>query len=109
MIAILQFDAASPTHLEKFLEPGHLPNFAALRSRGIWYQLETPATTSKATQHARCTPGLASATMDFTIHGYGRRPSSVSDLRIRQIVWIALRLGLLVKIPRAERAPLLAD
>lgn len=29
--------------------------------------------------------------------------------RIRQIVWIALGLGLLVKIPRAQRVPLLAD
>ena len=44
MIAMLQFDAASLTHLQKFLEEGHLPNFAALRSRGLWYQLETPAT-----------------------------------------------------------------
>ena len=43
MIAILQFDAASPTHLQKFLEEGHLPNFVALRNCGLWYQLETPA------------------------------------------------------------------
>jgi predicted AlkP superfamily phosphohydrolase/phosphomutase len=44
MIAILQFDAASLQHLEKLLAEGHLPNFASLRNRGIWYELETPAT-----------------------------------------------------------------
>jgi predicted AlkP superfamily phosphohydrolase/phosphomutase len=44
MIAILQFDAASPTHLEKLLGEGHLPALAALRNRGAWYDLDTPAT-----------------------------------------------------------------
>src|SRR5215472_14716885 len=44
VIAILQFDAASLQHLEKLLAEGHLPNFASLRNRGNWYELETPAT-----------------------------------------------------------------
>src|SRR5919109_4353377 len=44
MIAILQFDAASRVHLESLMAEGRLPNLAALRNRGTWYELETPAT-----------------------------------------------------------------
>jgi predicted AlkP superfamily phosphohydrolase/phosphomutase len=44
MIAILQFDAASRTHLDRLLAEGYLPALAALRNRGAWYDLDTPAT-----------------------------------------------------------------
>jgi predicted AlkP superfamily phosphohydrolase/phosphomutase len=44
MIAILQFDAASRVHLEALMAEGRLPSLAALRNRGTWYELETPAT-----------------------------------------------------------------
>jgi predicted AlkP superfamily phosphohydrolase/phosphomutase len=44
MIAVLQFDAASLTHIERFIAEDYLPNFAGLRNRGIWYELQTPAT-----------------------------------------------------------------
>jgi predicted AlkP superfamily phosphohydrolase/phosphomutase len=43
MIAILQFDGVSLPHLEKFLGDGRLPTLAALRARGHWLPLETPA------------------------------------------------------------------
>jgi hypothetical protein len=43
MIAILQFDGASLPHLERMLEAGELPALAALRSRGTWLHLDTPA------------------------------------------------------------------
>jgi predicted AlkP superfamily phosphohydrolase/phosphomutase len=44
MIAILQFDAVSPTHLDRLFAEGYLPALAALRNRGAWYDLDTPAT-----------------------------------------------------------------
>ncbi|HJT20596.1 MAG TPA: alkaline phosphatase family protein [Nitrospira sp.] len=44
MIAILQFDGASRTHLDAFLSAGRLPALQALKGRGVWYELETPAT-----------------------------------------------------------------
>ena len=44
MIAIVQFDAVSRIHLEKFLAEGRLPALNSLRSRGMWHELETPAT-----------------------------------------------------------------
>jgi hypothetical protein len=44
MIAILQFDAASPAHLQTMLAQNQLPALAALRRRGTWYDLDTPAT-----------------------------------------------------------------
>ena len=43
MIAVLQFDAASRTHLEGMLATGDLPVLARLRSQGTWLQLDTPA------------------------------------------------------------------
>lgn len=43
MIAVLQFDGASRIHLERMLASGQLPELAGLRSRGIWFELETPA------------------------------------------------------------------
>jgi predicted AlkP superfamily phosphohydrolase/phosphomutase len=44
MIAVLQFDAASPVHLQAMLAQNQLPALAALRDRGVWYDLDTPAT-----------------------------------------------------------------
>lgn len=44
MIAVLQFDGVSRIHLEKLLTDGQLPALNSLRSRGTWYELETPAT-----------------------------------------------------------------
>jgi len=44
MIAVLQFDAVSRIHLDRFLAEGRLPMLNSLRSRGTWYELETPAT-----------------------------------------------------------------
>jgi predicted AlkP superfamily phosphohydrolase/phosphomutase len=44
VIAVLQFDAPSQMHLRDLLRENDLPNLAALRSRGTWYDLETPAT-----------------------------------------------------------------
>lgn len=44
MLAILQFDAASASVLERLLAEGRLPTLAALRQRGPWHELEAPAT-----------------------------------------------------------------
>ena len=44
MIAVLQFDAVSRIHLERFLAEDRLHALNSLRSRGTWYELETPAT-----------------------------------------------------------------
>lgn len=44
MLAILQFDAASLSLLERLLPAGRLPVLAGLRERGRWHALETPAT-----------------------------------------------------------------
>lgn len=43
MIAIVQFDGASRTHLERMLAAKQLPGLASLRSRGTWLELGTPA------------------------------------------------------------------
>ncbi|HET8814171.1 MAG TPA: alkaline phosphatase family protein [Solirubrobacterales bacterium] len=43
MIAVIQFDAASPRLLERLGGEGRLPNLQALRRRGTEVQLETPA------------------------------------------------------------------
>ena len=44
MLAILQFDAASVTVLDKLLGEGRLPALATLRERGVWHELDAPAT-----------------------------------------------------------------
>jgi predicted AlkP superfamily phosphohydrolase/phosphomutase len=44
MLTILQFGAASISLLERMLAEGRLPTLAGLRERGVWHNLETPAT-----------------------------------------------------------------
>lgn len=44
MLTILQFDAASATRLHALLAAGRLPRLAGLRERGIWHELDAPAT-----------------------------------------------------------------
>jgi predicted AlkP superfamily phosphohydrolase/phosphomutase len=44
MLTILQFDAASASLLSKLFEEGSVPQLAALRERGAWYDLDAPAT-----------------------------------------------------------------
>ena len=44
MLAILQFDAASASVLDRLLADGRLPTLAGLRRRGTWHELEAPAT-----------------------------------------------------------------
>lgn len=44
MLAILQFDAASASALDRLLADGRLPTLAALRRRGAWHELDAPAT-----------------------------------------------------------------
>ena len=44
MLAILQFDAASAALIDKMLGDGRLPTLAALRGRGVWHELDAPAT-----------------------------------------------------------------
>jgi len=44
MLAILQFDAASASVLERLLPSGRLPVLDGLRGRGTWLELEAPAT-----------------------------------------------------------------
>ena len=44
MLVILQFDAASVAVLERLLLEGRLPTVATLRERGVWHELEAPAT-----------------------------------------------------------------
>ncbi len=44
MLAILQFDAASASVLRRLLADGRLPVLAGLRERGIWHELDAPAT-----------------------------------------------------------------
>ncbi len=53
----------------------------------------------------------AALVMMFSFLGLGTDSAMAFALlrRIRQVVWIALGLALLVKIPRAQRVPLLAD
>jgi predicted AlkP superfamily phosphohydrolase/phosphomutase len=44
VLTILQFDAASASVLERLLSENRLPNLAALRRRGVWHELDAPAT-----------------------------------------------------------------
>ena len=44
MLAILQFDAASVTVLDRLLADGRLPVLAGLREQGTWHDLDAPAT-----------------------------------------------------------------
>jgi predicted AlkP superfamily phosphohydrolase/phosphomutase len=44
MLAILQFDAASARLLERLLREDRLPALAGLRRRGVWHDLDAPAT-----------------------------------------------------------------
>lgn len=44
MLAILQFDAASARLLDRLLGEGRLPTLAGLRERGVWHDLDAPAT-----------------------------------------------------------------
>lgn len=44
MLAIFQFDAASASALERLLDAGRLPTLAGLRGRGVWHDLDAPAT-----------------------------------------------------------------
>lgn len=44
MLAILQLDAASASVLERLLGTGCLPTLAGLRDRGVWRDLDAPAT-----------------------------------------------------------------
>jgi predicted AlkP superfamily phosphohydrolase/phosphomutase len=44
MLAVLQFDSPSLAVLDRMLAKGRLPALAGLRARGVWHELETPAT-----------------------------------------------------------------
>src|SRR5262245_31324593 len=44
MLTILQFDAASASALRRLLAAGRLPTFDGLRRRGVWHDLDAPAT-----------------------------------------------------------------
>lgn len=44
MLTILQFDAASARLLDQLLGDDRLPTLAALRGRGVWHELDAPAT-----------------------------------------------------------------
>lgn len=44
MLTILQFDAASASLLDRLLADDRLPTLAALRERGVWHELDAPAT-----------------------------------------------------------------
>jgi hypothetical protein len=44
MLAVLQFDSPSLAVLDRMLGAGRLPALAGLRERGVWHELETPAT-----------------------------------------------------------------
>ena len=44
MLAVLQFDSPSLAVLDRMLDAGRLPALAGLRGRGVWHELETPAT-----------------------------------------------------------------
>ncbi|MBN2623301.1 MAG: alkaline phosphatase family protein [Acidimicrobiales bacterium] len=44
MLTILQFDAASASLIDKMLGDGRLPALAGLRERGVWHELDAPAT-----------------------------------------------------------------
>ncbi len=44
MLVILQFDSPNLALLERMLGQGRLPALAGLRERGVWHELETPAT-----------------------------------------------------------------
>jgi predicted AlkP superfamily phosphohydrolase/phosphomutase len=44
VLAILQFDSPSVALVERMLGEGRLPALAGLRERGVWHDLETPAT-----------------------------------------------------------------
>lgn len=44
MLTILQFDAASASLLDRLLADDRLPTLASLRERGVWHDLDAPAT-----------------------------------------------------------------
>ncbi|MFP3908122.1 MAG: alkaline phosphatase family protein [Acidimicrobiales bacterium] len=44
MLTILQFDAASASLLDRLLREQRMPALGALRERGVWHELDAPAT-----------------------------------------------------------------
>ena len=105
MIAILMFDAASRVHLEKLLAEGHLPTLASLRSRGTWYELETPATYFEgAAAYSLCTgKGLGE-------HGlYYPWLWSASEQRVRFFDEFPAPEAVWERIGRAGRRSLIID
>src|SRR5438132_2989374 len=61
MLGVVQFDASSVQLLERLLAEGRLPTLAALRTRGRWIGLETPATHFPAGTYATLYSGLGVA------------------------------------------------
>jgi predicted AlkP superfamily phosphohydrolase/phosphomutase len=58
VLGIVQLDAVSLELLERLLGEGRLPALAALRARGRWYELETPATHFPAASYATLYTGM---------------------------------------------------
>lgn len=58
MLAVIQFDAVSVPLLERLLAEGRLPALGALRARGIWHELESPATDFPASTYQTLYTGL---------------------------------------------------
>jgi predicted AlkP superfamily phosphohydrolase/phosphomutase len=59
VIAVLQIDAVSVSLLEQLIAAGKLETLAALRARGRWLALETPATHFPAGSYASLYSGLS--------------------------------------------------
>src|SRR5690606_11482711 len=81
VLAILQFDAASARLLSRMLAAGDLPALARLRERGVWHDLDAPATPFPAGAQTARYGGVGLAG-----HGLLRRLQwSGSERRVRYV------------------------
>lgn len=105
MLAIIQLDSPDLTRLERLLEQGRLPALAALRERGSWLQLRTPATHyatgTYATLYSGTSPGDHGLYYPFQWKADEQRVRLVDDFPYPETVWE--RAG------RAGRRVLLVD
>ena len=78
MLAVLQFDSPSLAVLDRMLDAGRLPALAGLRGRGVWHELETPATHFAAGAFHTLYSGTELAGTGCSTRSSGRRRTSGS-------------------------------
>jgi predicted AlkP superfamily phosphohydrolase/phosphomutase len=91
VLTILQFDAASVQILHRMLAEGRLPELARLRERGVWHDLEAPATAFAAgaqhTLYSGVPIGEHGLFYPFQWSAADQRVRYMGDLPAPQPVW----------------------